>query len=60
MVIFSFALPIHILKYKFLIPAVLYTIWVIFGGCPISKSHNNKNKKEDDEKPVFLFINHMI
>jgi len=56
-IFFSFCLPLYILKYTFVIPFILYLIWVSFNDCPINNLHSKK--KKDTKEPVF-FIHHLL
>ena len=47
-------LPVYILKYTLPIPALLYVVWFIFNGCPISKI-SQKNMKNTDNFILPLF-----
>ena len=40
--------PIKYLKYSYLIPLILYTIWVVFDGCPITHA------TIDSDEPEFI------
>ena len=38
--------PIKYLKYTYLIPLILYTIWVVFDGCPITHATIDSDEPE--------------
>jgi len=41
--------PLYLLKYLFILPLLIYTIWVIFNNCPINILHrSDKNSKDEN------------
>ena len=46
--------PIYIIKYMFVIPCLIYLVWLVCDGCPLNKFHQGK-KTDDEIKPHFLF-----
>ena len=56
-------LPLKIIKryYLYLIPLLLASIWLIFGGCPISFTHINEgNKTHHNLKKIFPNISEKV
>ena len=47
-VIFTVFTPLYLLKYLFIIPFLIYCIWMIFDDCPINRLHRNTNNKKDN------------
>ena len=41
--------PLSILKYTYLIPLFLFTVWAIFSGCPLTHA------TADDDAPNFIY-----
>jgi len=46
--------PLELLKKTFVIPFILYIIWLVFDGCPGNRFHEDKNNKNSG------FIKHLL